>query len=179
LHNIKKAKIKIQYFGIKKIYRMIKSYFGENLKNLRKYHKITLEDLADAINVSKSAISDYENEKFSPSLNICRKIADYFKTSIDILEFSEILEKSELNKPILNNLESLPKQISEAKEYAEVLEKQKNELLLELRLQKQKVESLNLQMRLQEQLKASKLSEIELLKSQITLLQEKITLIQN
>ncbi|CAN1487164.1 HipB Predicted transcriptional regulators [Spirosomataceae bacterium] len=158
---------------------MIKSYFGENLKNLRKYHKITLEDLADAINVSKSAISDYENEKFSPSLNICRKIADYFKTSIDILEFSEILEKSELNKPILNNLESLPKQISEAKEYAEVLEKQKNELLLELRLQKQKVESLNLQMRLQEQLKASKLSEIELLKSQITLLQEKITLIQN
>jgi len=158
---------------------MIKSYFGENLKNLRKYHKITLEDLADAINVSKSAISDYENEKFSPSLNICRKIADYFKTSIDILEFSEILEKSELNKPILNNLESLPKQISEAKEYAEVLEKQKNELLLELRLQKQKVESLNLQMRLQEQLKASKLSEIELLKSKITLLQEKITLIQN
>lgn len=158
---------------------MIKSYFGENLKNLRKYHKITLEDLADAINVSKSAISDYENEKFSPSLNICRKIADYFKTSIDILEFSEILEKSELNKPILNNLESLPKQISEAKEYTEVLEKQKNELLLELRLQKQKVESLNLQMRLQEQLKASKLSEIELLKSQITLLQEKITLIQN
>jgi transcriptional regulator with XRE-family HTH domain len=157
---------------------MIKSYFGENLKNLRKYHKITLEDLADAINVSKSAISDYENEKFSPSLNICRKIADYFKTSIDILEFSEILEKSELNKPILNNLESLPKQISEAKEYAEVLEKQKNELLLELRLQKQKVESLSLQMRLQEQLKASKLSEIELLKSQITLLQEKITLIQ-
>jgi transcriptional regulator with XRE-family HTH domain len=158
---------------------MTKSLFAENLKNLRKYHKITLEDLADAINVSKSAISDYENEKFSPSLNICRKIADYFKTSIDILEFSEILEKSELNKPILNNLESLPKQISEAKEYAEVLEKQKNELLLELRLQKQKVESLNLQMRLQEQLKASKLSEIELLKSQITLLQEKITLIQN
>jgi transcriptional regulator with XRE-family HTH domain len=77
---------------------MIKSYFGENLKNLRKYHKITLEDLADAINVSKSAISDYENEKFSPSLIVCRKIADYFKTSIDILEFSEILEKNEQNK---------------------------------------------------------------------------------
>lgn len=157
---------------------MTKSHFAENLKNLRKYHKITLEELADAINVSKSAISDYENEKFSPSLNICRKIADYFKTSIDILEFSEILEKNEQNTLVLNNLESLPKQISEAKEYAEVLEKQKNELLLELRLQKQKVESLSLQMRLQEQLKASKLSEIELLKSQIILLQEKITLIQ-
>lgn len=157
---------------------MTKSYFSQNLKNLRKFHKITLEELSEAVNVSKSALSDYENDKFSPSLIICRKIADYFKTSIDILEFSEILEKIEAGKLILANQESLPKQILEAKEYAEVLEKQKNELLLELRLQKQKVESLTLQMRLQEQLKASKLSEIELLRSQIILLQEKIGLIQ-
>jgi len=157
---------------------MTKSYFSENLKNLRKYHKITLEELADALNVSKSALSDYENDKFSPTLIICRKIADYFKTSVDILEFSEILEKTEKNGFVLKNIESLPKQILEAKEYAEVLEKQKNELMLELRLQKQKVESLTLQMRLQEQLKASKLSEIELLRSQIILLEEKIKLIQ-
>lgn len=157
---------------------MTKSYFSENLKNLRKYHKITLEELADALNVSKSALSDYENNKFSPSLIICRKIADYFKTSVDTLEFSEIMEKTEKNSFVLKNIESLPKQILEAKEYAEVLEKQKNELMLELRLQKQKVESLTLQMRLQEQLKASKLSEIELLRSQIILLEEKIKLIQ-
>ena len=88
------------------------------------------------------------------------------------------MEKNEKNELIHTNKESHPKQILEAKEYAEVLEKQKNELMLELRLQKQKVESLTLQMRLQEQLKASKLSEIELLKSQIILLQEKIALIQ-
>ncbi|MCP9764979.1 XRE family transcriptional regulator [Lacihabitans soyangensis] len=178
MHNIKKAKDKIQYFGIKKIDIMTKSYFSQNLKNLRKYHKITLEELSEAVNVSKSALSDYENDKFSPSLIICRKIADFFKTSIDILEFSEILEKNKDGELILANQESHPKQILEAKEYAEVLEKQKNELLLELRLQKQKVESLTLQMRLQEQLKASKLSEIELLRSQIILLQEKIGLIQ-
>jgi transcriptional regulator with XRE-family HTH domain len=157
---------------------MTKSYFAENIRNLRKYKKITLEELSEAINISKSALSDYENEKFSPTLIICRKLADYFKTSVDNLEFSEIMEKNEKNELILTNKESLPKQILEAKEYAEVLEKQKNELMLELRLQKQKVESLTLQMRLQEQLKASKLSEIELLKSQIILLQEKITLIQ-
>lgn len=156
----------------------MKSHFAENLKNLRKYNKITLEELAEAINVSKSAISDYENEKFSPSLIVCRKIADYFKTSIDILEFSDILEKTNKNEMQLINAESLPKQVLEAKEYAEVLEKQKNELMLELRLQKQKVESLTLQMRLQEQLKASKLSEIELMRSQIILLEEKIKLIQ-
>lgn len=157
---------------------MTKSYFAENVRNLRKYKKITLEELAEAVNISKSALSDYENEKFSPTLIICRKIADYFKTSVDILEFSEILEKTTSNELSLKSTESLPRQISEIKEYAEVLEKQKNELLLELRIQKQKVESLNLQLRLQEQLKASKLSEIELLKNQIILLQEKILLIQ-
>ncbi len=157
---------------------MIKSHFAENLKNLRKYNKITLEDLSEAINVSKSAISDYENEKFSPTLFVCRKIAEYFKTSIDILEFSDIMEKTNKNTLVPIQAESLPKQISEAKEYAEVLEKQKNELMLELRLQKQKVESLGLQLRLQEQLKESKLSEIELLRSQIILLEEKIKLIQ-
>jgi putative transcriptional regulator len=157
---------------------MTKSYFAENLKNLRKYNKITLEDLSKALNISKSAISDYENEKFSPSLIICRKIADYFKIGIDNLEYSEILEKTENNKLTLKDATSLPKLVLETKEYAEVLEKQKNELMLELRLQKQKVESQNLQLRLQEQLKASKLSEIELLKNQIILLQEKITLIQ-
>jgi hypothetical protein len=88
------------------------------------------------------------------------------------------LEKTENNKLTLKDATSLPKLVLETKEYAEVLEKQKNELMLELRLQKQKVESQNLQLRLQEQLKASKLSEIELLKNQIILLQEKITLIQ-
>ena len=74
---------------------MKKSYFSENLKSLRKYKKMTLEDLAEAVNVSKSAISDYENNKFSPSLAFCRKVAEYFGTSMDNLEFSDILEKNE------------------------------------------------------------------------------------
>jgi transcriptional regulator with XRE-family HTH domain len=157
---------------------MTKSYFSENIRHLRKYKKITLEELSEAINISKSALSDYENGKFSPTLIICRKIADYFNTSIDILEFSEIMEKISKNESIISTTETLPRQIAEIKEYAEVLEKQKNELILELRLQKQKIESLSLQMRLQEQLKASKLSEIELLRNQIILLEEKIKLIQ-
>lgn len=157
---------------------MTKSFFPENLRNLRKYKKITLEELANELNVSKSAISDYENDKFSPSLYICRKIADYFGTSVENLEYSEILDFSNKNDIKFINETSLPKQIFEAKEYIEVLEKQKNELMLELRLQKQKVESLQLQLKLQDQLKESKLSEIELLRSQIMLLEDKINLIQ-
>jgi transcriptional regulator with XRE-family HTH domain len=155
----------------------MKSYFSENLRTLRKYKKITLEELSEAINVSKSAISDYENDKFSPSIFICRKIADYFKVSIDFLEYSEIMEKSLENGLVLKNSDSLSKEQSETKEYIEVLEKQKNELATELKLQKQKVEGLQVQFRLQEQLKESKLSEIELLKTQIGLLEDKIRLL--
>jgi transcriptional regulator with XRE-family HTH domain len=155
----------------------MKSYFSENLRTLRKYKKITLEELSEAINVSKSAISDYENDKFSPSIFICRKIADYFNVSVDFLEYSEIMENSLENGLILKNSDSLSKEQYETKEYIEVLEKQKNELATELKLQKQKVEGLQVQFRLQEQLKESKLSEIELLKTQIGLLEDKIRLL--
>jgi transcriptional regulator with XRE-family HTH domain len=157
---------------------MQKSFFSKNLRNLRKFNKITLEALSNELNLSKSAISDYENDKFSPSLIICRKIADYFNTSIENLEYSEILDFSNKDEVKLNETASLSKRIYVANEYIEVLEKQKNELMLELRLSKQKVESLQLQLKLQDQLKESKLSEIELLRSQIMLLEDKINLIQ-
>lgn len=156
---------------------MNKSYFSKNLKNLRKYKKITLEELSEALNISKSAISDYENNKFSPSLIVCRKISEYFGTSIENLEFSDILEKNLNGELEIGSDISISHKYNSIKELSEVLEKQKNELMLELRLQKQKVEGLQLQMRLQDQLKESKLSEIELLKSQILLLEDKIRLI--
>ncbi len=152
----------------------MKSYFSENLKTLRKYKKITLEELSEAVNVSKSAISDYENDKFSPSIFICRKIADYFNVSLDFLEYSEIMEKNEKEYQILKNSESILKEQQITKEYIEVLEKQKYELSTELKLQKQKVEGLQVQFRLQEQLKEGKLMEIMLLNTQIGLLEDKI-----
>lgn len=156
---------------------MIKSYFAENLYNLRKYKKISLEELAKEINVSKSAISDYENNKFSPALSVCRKIADFFNVTIDDLEYSEILEKKDNNSWILKQKQGSAKELFEATERIEALEKRKDDLALELKLTKQKVESLQIQLRLHDQLKESKLSEIELLKTQIQLLEEKIKVI--
>ncbi|MFN3851845.1 MAG: helix-turn-helix domain-containing protein [Spirosomataceae bacterium] len=156
---------------------MIKSYFSENLHNLRKYKKISLEELAEAINVSKSAISDYENGKFSPALSVCRKIADFFDVTIDDLEYSEILEKKDNKTWTIKQKQGSAKELFEANERIEVLERLRDDLALELKLTKQKVESLQIQLRLQDQLKESKVSEIELLKTQIQLLEEKINLI--
>lgn len=157
---------------------MQKSYFSENIKTLRKSKKITLAELSEAINVSKSTISDYENDKFSPTINVCRKIADYFNLSIDDLEFSDISDLLQKNPKKEFSSESLPKLLADSREFAEVLEKQKNELQTELRLQKQKVDSLLIQLRLQEQLNACKQSKFVLLETQIILLEEKVKLIE-
>ncbi len=157
---------------------MSKSLFAENLKSIRKFKKISLEELAEQINISKSAISDYENDKFSPSLNICRKFADFFGVSINDLEYSEILEKNQNNEWQIKQKGHSSKELFEANERIIVLERYRDDLLLELKLTKQKVESLQIQLRLHDQLKDSKLSEIELLKTQIRLLEDKLKMVR-
>jgi transcriptional regulator with XRE-family HTH domain len=157
---------------------MNKSFFSANLKSLRKFKKISLEELADATNTSKSAISDYENDKFSPSLFICRKFADFFGTSIDSMEFSEILEIKESGELGIKEAISNPRQVYEANLEIKKLQYKNEKLEIDARLLKQKVESLQIQLRLHDQLKDSKVSEIELLKMQIHLLEENLVLLK-
>jgi transcriptional regulator with XRE-family HTH domain len=164
----------ISEFSEKKYFYMSKSFFAENLKNIRKLKKISLEELSLALNMSKSTLSDYENEKSSPTLLACRKLADYFGIDLANMEYSEILEITSNTPPKIIDELSQAKQISDLRENKEVLEKQKNKLITELKLQTQKIESLHIQIRLTDQLTESKFSEIVLLKTQIRLLEEKI-----
>lgn len=153
---------------------MKKSFFSKNLKSIRKSKKISLEVLAEALNVSKSAISDYENDKFSPTLLVSRKIADYFGTTIDNMEYSEILEKNTKGEYVVKTPESLIQTNQESKKEIETLNEKNKNAELQVKLLTQKVEGLQIQLRLYEQLKDSKLSEIELLKTQVRLLEDKI-----
>ena len=60
--------------------------FAERLKELRKEHKITQEQLASIIGVERSSIGKYEGKsRVIPSDDIKRRIADYFGVSIDYL----------------------------------------------------------------------------------------------
>lgn len=152
------------------------TYFAENIKRLRKINKISLEELGIVLNISKSAISDYENEKSSPTLLVCSKIANYFGITIDKMNNSIITEFSLQNKDDSNDIILLRKQLSEKESYSNQLEEENKRMSLEVRIQKQKIDSLQLQIKLHDQLKDSKISEIELLKTQIRLLEEKINL---
>ena len=55
------------------------------VKELRKSQKLTQEEMAELIGISRQAINAIEKEKFDPSLPTAFKMAKLFKTSIEDL----------------------------------------------------------------------------------------------
>ena len=50
---------------------------------LRKQHKLSQEELALAVGVTRQTITSIENEKYTASLILAYKIAQYFEMSIE------------------------------------------------------------------------------------------------
>lgn len=58
--------------------------FGEKLRTLRKQHRMTLQQVADAIGVASDGfISNLEAGRKQPSVDIAIKIARLFNVSLD------------------------------------------------------------------------------------------------
>ena len=58
---------------------------------LRKKHRLSQEDLAMAVGVTRQTITSLECEKYTASLVLAYKIAQYFGTTIEeLFDFSEI-----------------------------------------------------------------------------------------
>lgn len=55
---------------------------GKNIKYYRLSRNMSLQDLADRVGLNKMAISNYENGKREPKLEICQKIADALNVSL-------------------------------------------------------------------------------------------------
>ena len=55
------------------------------VREFRKNQKLTQEELAELIAISRQAINAIEKEKFDPSLPTAFKMAKLFKTSIEKL----------------------------------------------------------------------------------------------
>ncbi|MCQ6562710.1 helix-turn-helix domain-containing protein [Paenibacillus mendelii] len=67
---------------------------GKQLRQLRKSHEMTQEQLADFLKMAKSTISQYENDINEPDLNTLVRIADLFGVSLD-----ELIGRSDPYKP--------------------------------------------------------------------------------
>ena len=73
---------------------------GEKIINLRKEHNLTQEDLADILNISRQTISNWENNRSYPDMEMLIKISNKFQISLDDLLKGDI----EMVKKIDKNL---------------------------------------------------------------------------
>lgn len=55
------------------------------LKLIRKERKVNQLRVATDLNISREALSHYENGKRSPDIDMLRKLSEYFNVSIDFL----------------------------------------------------------------------------------------------
>ena len=101
--------------------------FGSKLIKLRKLNNVTQNDLADALNVSRSTISHYEKDKRVPDYNTINKLAGYFCVDVSYffndnhgkkqekevsgikkLTTETISDSNNANKEIFDNLALVP-----------------------------------------------------------------------
>lgn len=74
--------------------------FGTVLKQLRKSHNLTQQELGSHIGLSKAVISKYENGMGYPTFDVLILIADYFSVTTDYLlgvEKGKTVDVSSLN----------------------------------------------------------------------------------
>ena len=83
--------------------------FNEKLQELRKQRKITQQQLADAIYVSRTAISKWESGRGFPNIDSLKSIAAYFNVTVDELLSTEEAIKiaDESQKQTVNNYRTL------------------------------------------------------------------------
>ncbi|MBS5112296.1 MAG: helix-turn-helix domain-containing protein [Coprobacillus cateniformis] len=58
---------------------------SKNLMYLRQIHKLTLEELAERVGVSRQAVAKWENGETIPDLNNCMALAEIYGVTIDDL----------------------------------------------------------------------------------------------
>lgn len=59
--------------------------FADNLVDLRKYHAMSQEELAEKIGVSRQTLSKYETGESLPDIEKCKALADVFGITVDDL----------------------------------------------------------------------------------------------
>ncbi len=64
---------------------MSQSFAGQNLKYLRKLRGWTQEEFAQKLNIKRSLVGAYEEERAEPRIDVLERLADMFKLTLDDL----------------------------------------------------------------------------------------------
>lgn len=86
---------------------MNRNMFACRLKQLRESNKLTQEELANKLGISRGSISYYEKRERFPDINVLFKVCEYFNVSADwILGLSNDNKTLCLNKAHSNFIQS-------------------------------------------------------------------------
>ena len=85
---------------------MVIHLFGDRLKELRKEHNLTQEEISEICQVAKQTISNWENNVTQPPFDIVKRLAQYFSVTIDYL--------LNFNQKDVDNMEKLKTALKEA-----------------------------------------------------------------
>ena len=84
-------KLRVQVYNVKRGDKML----GENIRNLRKEDKMSQEQLAEKLDVSRQSVSLWENGQTTPSMDNIIAIANIFGVSTDVLLKDSVEEISD------------------------------------------------------------------------------------
>lgn len=84
--------------------------FGENLKNLRKLKKLSQEDLAEKVNVSRQSISKWETGEAYPEMNNLLMLCKIFHCKINDLVNDSIIDVDDLDETTKKEVVTLKKE---------------------------------------------------------------------
>lgn len=78
--------------------------FGDNLKKIRKDKKMSQEQLADRVNVSRQSVSKWENGEAYPEMNNILELCKIFNCKINDLVHTDMSDISLLDEDIIMNV---------------------------------------------------------------------------
>ena len=78
--------------------------FGENLKKIRKNKKMSQEQLAEKMNVSRQSVSKWENSEAYPEMNNILELCKIFNCKLNDLVHSDISDINSLDEEIVMNI---------------------------------------------------------------------------
>lgn len=98
--------------------------FQLSLKRLRKINNVSQEKLANDLGYSKQAVSNWEQSKNLPSVEVMKKLANYFNVTIDELISDNSINEFEHLKTLLKINGYIKETDNISKEDMEMLMKQ-------------------------------------------------------
>lgn len=87
--------IRQRFLGVMKCMdsRKESGMFSDNLIELRKIHKMSQEELAERLQVSRQTISKYETGESLPDIDKCKQLADIFNVSLDdLVNYEKVID---------------------------------------------------------------------------------------